>query len=503
MSPVNYVSDGDLATPANVNRWLNEAGGEVVNVKSYGAVGDGVTDDTAAIQAASDAGAAVFFPNGTYLVSNFATTRQSVFFGNGPASVIKLAPGTGAAVTLAHDASEIGSLHFDGNSASRTAVRVTADRCITRFTAEGITSDLGAAVDTSALIVEGDDCTFSVDAWDSANTGNANGSSPRVVTIQTTATRYFGECVRGVDVHGAVVIGSATGPGYIETIDCVAAADNGLYMLGGEIVVGTIRYRGNDEPLVCAGGSTTVGLLDVRGATNACVNIENATSVSVGHLQVRTDGTASPSSLLRTRNGNTASGNVAIWSCDAEIRPATMMLVTTGTVEKLTLRNARIVASFDPTVPSVSRSQWWNWTNVLEFDVRNVAVQIVDTTDALTSSDFFFFYAPEITLERMSYWMDNTILVTESDLTTVSDAGFRAWYLAQALVTVNNVVWRADIGPYVVQNTVEGGILNSTSTTPTVGTWRVGTDLILRNATVAPFRTRCTVSGTPGTWVPY
>lgn len=47
--------------------------GSVVNVKDYGAVGDGVTDDASAIQAAIDSigasGGEVFFPSGTYLVN--------------------------------------------------------------------------------------------------------------------------------------------------------------------------------------------------------------------------------------------------------------------------------------------------------------------------------------------------------------------------------------------------------------------------------------------------
>ena len=51
----------------------------VVSVKSYGAVGDGSADDTAAIQAAITANKSVFFPAGTYKITSPIILSQNNF----------------------------------------------------------------------------------------------------------------------------------------------------------------------------------------------------------------------------------------------------------------------------------------------------------------------------------------------------------------------------------------------------------------------------------------
>lgn len=54
--------------------------GASVNIKDFGAVGDGVTDDTAAIQAAINTGSPLFWPAGNYKVTTLTANVETVWF---------------------------------------------------------------------------------------------------------------------------------------------------------------------------------------------------------------------------------------------------------------------------------------------------------------------------------------------------------------------------------------------------------------------------------------
>jgi len=65
----DFKNGGSTPTGA-INRPINEKFSDFVSVKDFGAVGDGVTDDTVAIQAALVASSNVVVPVGTYLISS-------------------------------------------------------------------------------------------------------------------------------------------------------------------------------------------------------------------------------------------------------------------------------------------------------------------------------------------------------------------------------------------------------------------------------------------------
>jgi hypothetical protein len=104
-----------------VSAGSGQDGGRVINVREFGARGDGVADDTAAIQGAINAaaaGATIYFPAGIFNVSNFVVkNRQGLsFVGEGQQSVIKQK--TGAARIATVEASRdivISNLAFDAN----------------------------------------------------------------------------------------------------------------------------------------------------------------------------------------------------------------------------------------------------------------------------------------------------------------------------------------------------------------------------------------------------
>lgn len=105
---------------------------DFVNVKEQGATGDGVTDDSAAIRTAIAAGDVIFFPEGTYLVTQDAANAWALQVASGKriigagmySTTIKLddaqnvsvfsVPASAAGTSFEH-------LQIDGNKANQTA----------------------------------------------------------------------------------------------------------------------------------------------------------------------------------------------------------------------------------------------------------------------------------------------------------------------------------------------------------------------------------------------
>jgi hypothetical protein len=140
-------SDGAVLTSGGAGAdpyWGGTSGIDWINVKDYGATGDGTTDDTAAIQAAIavaiDQNRVIYFPKGTYIITQIVWNppgyaRMPNWIGDGPTvSVLKRKTGSAfdSMVILGSSAStffllcSITGIGFDGRDKATTNKAVEA-----------------------------------------------------------------------------------------------------------------------------------------------------------------------------------------------------------------------------------------------------------------------------------------------------------------------------------------------------------------------------------------
>lgn len=163
---VGFLQQGTGAVARTVQSKLRD----VVSVKDFGAVGDGVADDTAAIQAALNYGGGLFLPSGNYKISSSLTMSQrwTALIGTGFGTSIILATGGNYPALIMETDTPTSqtllscSLHDIGISRS-SAVAITSDSVGLRMTNCQQCQISGVQVGNffGGLLVEGGGiCTF-------------------------------------------------------------------------------------------------------------------------------------------------------------------------------------------------------------------------------------------------------------------------------------------------------------------------------------------------------
>jgi polygalacturonase len=188
---------GSIPTGA-INRSIYQKLSDIISVKDFGAVGDGSTDDTAAIQAAVTAatGIALYFPSSTYATTTAITLPSNItIFGDGPTkSVIKRIGAGTDNLFVGTDISNINfrQIGFYGNSQATNSDN--GDAIFYTQTISSVVSNKGIYIDYCNFD------NFKGDNW--VYIGNAN-TTYALTDIRITNckfTSYTGNCRNGSSI---------------------------------------------------------------------------------------------------------------------------------------------------------------------------------------------------------------------------------------------------------------------------------------------------------------
>ena len=251
------VTEGWPLTPDN----LNILSGEVLNVKGYGATGDGATDDTANIQAAIDAvppgGGVVVFPPGTYIID--------------PMSPLTIGGGTTLWMYGATLKVKAGEYAFTTSAVIRNSATVDYDAGTPHISHVAI---FGGKIDGNIANV-----TFS-----------ASGGVSGVVLFQAKHVIIRDLVIRdlpGTNGNGYGVIARFSDDVHITNLDCDRTDRQGVafWETTGSLRDSRVVHSYSHEP-VLAGGSTPSDYQTTRVAVQGCY-LDNRESVSTNPRVIR------------------------------------------------------------------------------------------------------------------------------------------------------------------------------------------------------------------------
>ena len=299
-----------------------------VTVKDFGAIGDGTTDDTAAIQAALNAASNVYFPSGTYSVVSVNLNANQTIHGDGASSIILQDVGaTPTSLTnglLYADSGSLGA-YLEGITIKDIQVKgrvdtlgfsqflhlislngvlnATVENClVTGFRGDGIyigtSANGGQSRENKNVKISG--CTI-----DGVNNDNRNGVSVIVGEDIAITNNTFLNCTRS-NMPGAIDFEPNGSSSWIVIKNCVVTG-NMFDNCGGNVATVGFYLAGSDGYTVKPSGITV--------ANNTETNSVGGSGHGFFSLRMGSSGANTPVNAVITGNSSQCKRTIDVRNC--------------------------------------------------------------------------------------------------------------------------------------------------------------------------------------------
>jgi hypothetical protein len=461
--------DFQQAGAGAVVRTMQDKAREVVSVKDFGAVGDGVTDDTAAIQAAITAAAekTLWIDGGTFIVTHLTASSSFSIRGSGTIKRKDSASGVLLGLSGASVVYDFAGITLDGNQVNQTPL----DSMHTlSFTASGTTSVQAKLVIQGITFLNGNGADVTVYNSSDRSTSNefvgiyacrflggregaSTSDDPRYIDIRSPVSYVVDGCI--LDFLGTPTIGRAgivcyDGWGEISTDKARGVIANNL-----------LQSVGRSEP------SSTLGAIDIYNYARSTTIVGNTIINPYGRgIQVKADAEnlTISGNVVDGLSGSFLNGQIVVNSAQLE-----------STAGAITIQGNSLLNSGNDGIVYTGRNLSGTTYarcisiggNVITDAVRR-AINIADVDDAVVANNVIDgadtgIYAQGvneslvITGNRITDTVGNGIHIAPDNTTAwmniqgnhIQDAGSRGIYLGAAAagqITNNNIKNTTNIG---------------------------------------------------------
>lgn len=294
-----------------------------VNVKDYGAVGNGTTDDTAAIATALATGRSVLFPAGTYLTgAQTVASAGQILFGEGAASIILAQSVASNLFTVSADYVGFQDLRMNGvatsNANSTFAIYTAAASPAKYMTVERV-------VFSGADAAHGFNNAIKLDTNSSYATlinckierlfGSISGTGYGVLCGQASACKIIDNWMQASSGRGrhGVYLGAGTSDCLVQGNSISGFDFEGItqYANGAQPACANNTIIGNSVTSCVASGNVSSGAIGIYGHSSRALLSCNTVSSS-GGKGIAVDGTGVTDCADTVIDGNTVANSALI-----------------------------------------------------------------------------------------------------------------------------------------------------------------------------------------------